>query len=282
MIDEILRQIFTNQWRVIVIVSLFLLAAAELGFRFGLRLHRAKDEARKGQIGGVQGAMLGLLALLLGFTFAMAVGRYEKRRELVLDEANAIGTTYLRASLLPPAHQAAVEDLLRRYVDVRLEFYGAGADRAGQAAAEKDAAKIQRELWSHAIAAGKETPSPIVATFINTLNETIDLDAARLHALRTHVPGAVWLLVLAVSACGCCASGYGAGASGARSTFANVSLPLLIAVVITLIADLDRPRHGLIGINQQPLLDLKGSLAPTQTDTDDRPQNTQVTPPRTR
>ena len=267
MIDEILRQIFTNQWRVIVIVSAFLLAAAELGFRFGLRLHRAKDEARKGQISGVQGAMLGLLALLLGFTFAMAVGRYEKRRELVLDEANAIGTTYLRASLLPQAHQAAVEDLLRRYVDVRLAFYGAGADRTRQAAAEKNAAKIQRELWSHAIAAGKETPSPIVATFISTLNETIDLDAARLHALRTHVPGAVWLLVLAVSACGCCASGYGAGASGARSAFANIALPLLIAVVITLIADLDRPRHGLIGINQQPLLDLKGSLAPTQTDT---------------
>jgi len=201
---------------------------------------------------------------LLVFTFAMSVGRYETRRTLVLEEANAIGTTYLRASLLPETHTAGVENLLRRYVDVRLDFYKAGPDKAKQAAAQQAAAKIQRELWSHAVAAGKEAPSPLVASFVNALNEIIDLDAARLNALRTHVPGAVWLLVLAVSACGSCASGYSAGSSGARSSFANIALPLLIAVAITLIADLDQSRGGLILINQQPLLDLKTGLSPAQ------------------
>ena len=190
----------------------------------------------------------------------MAVARYDTRRGLVLAEANAIGTTWLRADLLSAEHRTAIENQLRRYVDVRLEFYAAGEDKEKQAAAERRTAQIQRELWAQAVAAGKEAPSPLTPTFIAALNETIDLDATRMNALRTRVPGAVWLLVLVVAICGCCASGYGAGASGARNGFANIILPLLIATVITLIADLDRPRGGLIGISQQPLLDLKESL----------------------
>jgi len=189
--DEIIVAIFRSQWLVLSIVGLLLLALAEVGFRAGLRLFVRKDEPRKGQIGTVQGAVLGLLALLLGFTFSMAVARYEIRRDLVLQEANAIGTTYLRASLLPEAHAKAAEDLLRRYTDVRLSFYSAGSDSTKIAAAENETAKLQRELWAQTVAAGKEAPSAITATFINALNETIDLDATRLHALRSRVPGAV-------------------------------------------------------------------------------------------
>lgn len=258
--DEILSSIFRNQWLVIGIVGLLLLGCTEIGFRAGLRLHVAKDEPRKGQIGGIQGAVLGMLALLLGFTFSMAVARYENRRDLVLQEANSIGTTYLRASLLPEPHRKAVEEKLRRYVEVRLEFYNAGIDAARINAAENEAASLQRELWSHAVASAKEAPTPITAAFINTLNDTIDLDATRLNALRARVPSAVWMLVLVVAGMGCYTSGYSAGASGARTSFSNALLPLLVAVVITLISDLDRPRQGLVGISQQPLIDLKESL----------------------
>jgi len=263
-LDEILAFIFRDQWLVLIIVGLLLLALGEVGFRAGLHLFVAKDEPRKSQIGGIQGALLGILALLLGFTFSIAVGRYENRRDLVLKEANAIGTTYLRASFLPEAQAKAVEDLLRRYTDARLSFYNAGSDLTKIAAAEDEAAKLQRELWVQTVAAGKEAPSPLIATFINALNETIDLDATRLHALRSRVPGAVWLLLLIVAGTGCFASGYSAGASGERTSFSGTILPLLIAVVITIIADFDRPRHGLIGISQQPLLDLKQSLQRSQ------------------
>ena len=256
--------IFRNQWLVLIIVGLLLLALTEVGFRAGLRLFVAKDERRKGQIGGIQGAVLGMLALLLGFTFSMSVGRYETRRDLVLQEANAIGTTYLRASFLPEAHAKAVEDLLRRYTAARLSFYDAGIDSTKIAAAEDEAARLQRELWAHTVAAGKEAPSPMTATFINALNETIDLDATRLNALRSRVPTAVWLLVLIVAGAGCYVSGGGAGASGARTGFSDGMLPLLIAVVITLIADFDRPRQGLISISQQPLIDLQQSLQSNQ------------------
>lgn len=262
--DDILTSTFKTQWLVFGVSALLLLALAEIGFRMGFHLFVTKDEPRKAQIGGIQGAVLGMLGLLLGFTFSMAVGRYENRRELVLQEANSIGTTYLRASFLPAAHKAAVEGILRHYVDVRLAFYDAGPDNAKIDAAEKETARLQQDLWTHAVATASEAPTPITATFINTLNETIDLDAARYNALQSHVPGAVWLLVLTVAGTGCFASGYGAGAAGARSTFSNVMLALLIAVVITIIADIDRPRHGLIGISQQPMLDLKASLSKSQ------------------
>jgi hypothetical protein len=262
MLDIALSHIFTSQWLVFFITLMVLAVAAELGCRFGLVMHGRQSAASIGQIGAIQAAILGLLALLLGFTFAMSVGRYEARRALVLDEANAIETTYLRAAFLPDDHKADVEDLLRRYVIVRLQFYGAGANRSGQAESRYAASEIQSELWAHAVAASKEVPTPLTATFVTALNETIDLDATRENALRTHVPGAVWLLLLIVAMSGCGVVGYSSGCSGVRSRFTNSLLPLLIAVVITLIADLDRPRGGLIGISQQPLLDAQQSLQP--------------------
>lgn len=260
MIESVLNAIFVNQFTVLLFCVGLLLIAADLGFRLGLRLHLSRDEARKGQIGGIQGAVLGLLGLLLGFTFAMAAGRYETRRDLVVQEANAIGTTYLRASLLPDSYRAPVEDGLRRYVDVRIDFYEAGEDDQRLAAAEQESAALQKEIWNTAIAAAKEAPSPLTASFITSLNETIDLDATRMNALRSHVPGAVWLLVLGVATCGCCASGYAAGSSGVRNGFSNLVMPILVAIVVALIADLDRPRGGLIGIKQQALLDLRETI----------------------
>jgi hypothetical protein len=182
----------------------------------------------------------------------------------VLRDANSIGTTYLRASLLPAEHTDAVRSALRQYIDARLAFSDAGTEREAVARAEASAAKLQAEVWNHATAAGKEAPTPMTAAFVLSLNETIDLDAMRLHALREHVPGAVWLLVLAVAICGCWTSSYGAGSTGARSGFTNVALPIVIAVVITLVADLDRPRSGLIRISQQPMLDLQASFAQRQ------------------
>jgi hypothetical protein len=260
MIDEVLVRIFTSEWRVILIISLLLLALAQAGFHVAKRRHREPTEGHKSQITGIQTSVLGLLALLLGFTFAMALGRYDSRRNLVLQEANAIGTTYLRASFLPETHKKAVEDLLRRYVDVRIPLYDRGTSPARLQSLEEQSANLQHELWAHVVAAAGESPSPVTATIINALNETIDLDASRLHALRSHVPGAAWLLVLFVASVGCYLTGYAAGISKTQSAFSTVLLPLLVAIVVTLISDLDAPRQGLIGISKQPLLDLQKSF----------------------
>ena len=260
MIDDIMARISGSELAVLLLILALMLAFAELGFRLGLRLHAANDTARKGQIGGIQGAVLGLLGLLLGFSFAMAVERYDTRRGLVQQEANAVGTTYLRASLLPDAHQAPVKDLLRRYVDLRLKYWPLVDDAAKFAEGTRLISDIQAELWKHATEAAKEAPNDITATFIESLNETIDTDAERIAAMRAGIPGGVWLLLVMVAAFGCVTTSYGAGAEGARSKLGSVFLPLLIAVVIVLIFDIAHPRVGMIQIGQQPLVDLQQSM----------------------
>ncbi|MCM3901153.1 MAG: hypothetical protein ND866_05560, partial [Pyrinomonadaceae bacterium] len=171
-----------------------------------------------------------------------------------------VGTTYLRASLLPDAHQAPVKDLLRRYVHLRLKYWPLVDDPAKFAEGTRLISDIQAELWKHATEAAKEAPTDITATFIESLNETIDTDAQRIAAMRAGIPSGVWLLLIMVAAFGCVTTSYGAGAEGARSKLGSVFLPLLITVVIILIFDISHPRVGLIKIGQQPLVDLQQSI----------------------
>jgi hypothetical protein len=170
--------------------------------------------------------------------------------------------TYLRASLLPEAHQAPVKDLLRRWPDRPPAADISRAHPRKLAEGRRLSAAIQTELWKHASEAAKEAPNDITVSFISSLNETIVTDADRIAAGRAHIPSGVWLLLLVVGASGSFISGYGAGADGVRTILVNVFLPLLITVVIVLIFDLSHPRQGLIGISQQPLIDLQQSIAP--------------------
>ena len=254
--------VFSNEWMLMLAVGILLLGMAEVGHHVGLRLHRAKDEVRRNLVGGVQGAVLGLLALLLGFTFAMAVNRYDTRRDLVVKEANAIGTSWLRAGLLPEAHRVPVKSLLRRYVDVRLKYEALSSDPGKLTEGLRISAELQNELWQHAEAAAN-TPTPITTTFITALNEVIDIDAERIAAARNRIPTGVWMLLVFVAGFGCFTTSYGSGAHGARSIFTNLSLPILITIVITLIFDLTHARQGVIGISQQPLIDLQTSIQST-------------------
>jgi hypothetical protein len=251
---------FINQWGFALLVATVLLALAESGYRVGLRLFAAQDEARRSQIGGVQGAVLGLLGLLLGFTFSMGVNRFELRRDLVLKEANAIGTTWLRAGLLPEAQRTPVKDLLRRFVDVRVKIQSASDDPVQLAEGLRQSAEIESELWRHAEAAAQSAPTPITATFIVTLNEMIDTDAERVTASRNTIPAAVWMLLITVAASGCLTSAYGSGSHGVRSAFTSVFLPVLITVVIVLIFDLMHTHQGVVSLSQKPMLDLQQSI----------------------
>lgn len=248
-----------SAWIAFSLPLVLLLLFAEIGFRLGLRVHR--DDHHKQTLGSIQGAILGLLGLLLGFTFAMSAGRFDLRRELVLKEANAIGTTYLRASLLPDAHVKPVEDLLRGYVDLRLEYYPKVTDPAAFASFLAKSAAIQKELWRHATEASREAPTPITATFVNTLNDTIDTEAERIEAGRARIPAAIWILLMTVAAFGCLTTSYVSGEEGSRSAFSGLVLPMLVAIVLVLIFDIANPHKGFIGISQQPLIDLQQSIA---------------------
>jgi hypothetical protein len=244
-----------------IILFFVLIIATAIGYRFGIRQAPITNDVNRSQFATIQGALLGLLALLLGFTFAMTISRFDTRKNLVLEEANAIGTTYLRAQLLPDPYNAEVSDLLRQYIDVRLDFYNAGVDEKKLRAATEQTELLHRQLWSRATAGAKvDSHSITTGLFIQSLNEVIDLHEKRIIALRNRVPDSVMLLLFIVSILTMGLTGYGSGLTGKRHFFVTTTVAILIAAVIYLIIDLDRPRRGLIKVSQQSMIDLKESI----------------------
>src|SRR5262249_4601389 len=137
-----------SHWLVTLAVAGGLLLATEIGFRLSHQFRERLDDATRTQVGIVQGSLLAVIGLVAGCTFAMSVSRYEARKQVLLDEVNAIGTTALRAELLPEPARTTAYDVLRRYVDVRLDFFAAGEDTPGAAKAEAELGRLQGELWS--------------------------------------------------------------------------------------------------------------------------------------
>jgi hypothetical protein len=242
-------------------VGLFLLLAGnhEIGFRLGRRTARTDDRADQARTWETE--VLGLLGLLVAFSFSMAVSRFDVRRQLIVEEANAIGTTYLRTRLLPPSQAQPLRDLLRSYVDVRLEYYDAGADIARTRAAAGRAAALQEQIWSRVVAGATADPhATTVPLLVASTNEMIDLEAKRRAALFNHVPWTVLLIIVLVAMTAVGLVGYGSGLTGRRKAFGAGVMPLLIAAVVTLTFDIDYPRVGLVHLGQQSMLQLKAGL----------------------
>jgi len=251
MLDQIFGQMFASQWIVFVGLMILLVGLSELAWRMGIASSGRKSEADKDS-GTVRSAVLALLGLLLGFSFAIAASRNEARRELLVEEANSIGTTTRRAELLPQQHASNVVQLLREYVPLRIEAHRESQFSERFANLRKHSAELQNRLWAEAVGAAAERPSPITASFIASLNETIDLEATRVAAKRNHVPAAVWLLLLCVTGCGLWLVSYQAGTSGRHSILERFVFPVLVAIVIALITDIDTPRRGLISLDERP------------------------------
>lgn len=242
---------------VAIVFTTVLLAAVEVAYRLGRRSRGVRRGARRHQIAAIRGVILGLLSLLLAFTFSMAVERYSVRRDLVVKEANAIGTTWLRAGLLPEARRDEARQLLSDFVDVRLRTQALARDPTQLVEGLRRSAEIESKLWQYAEASASEAPTAVTASFIATLNQLIDTDAERVAAARNQIPAGVWLILFAVAGTSCWTSAYAAGYDGVRSIFTTVLLPLTIILVLLLAFDLTHERQGIIGISQQPLVDLQ-------------------------
>jgi len=243
----------------IFVASLVLiLGASEIGRRFGLLASGGGPE----DISTLEGSILGLLALMIGFTFAMALSRFEARREAVLNEANAIGTTALRARLLPAPHNTECIKLLREYVQIRLDI-----TRRVPSPTEFDAAiarsnAIQEALWQQAKAvAAKDTAIVPTGLFIQTLNEMIDNQEKRLTALFNRVPNIVLIALYGVAAVASAFAGYAAGLEAQRSRLSIYTMGVLVSAMLLLIQDLDRPNAGFVTVSQQPMLNAAASIA---------------------
>jgi hypothetical protein len=232
--------------------------ALECGYRIGKWRHAHRPDEREQPVGGMVASILGLLALVLGFTFSLAASRFEARRQTLLDEANAIGTTYLRARLLPTPERIEIESLLREYVDVRIR--GIADKKAAEAIARSEA--IHELLWTQAAsAAEKNQASILVGVFIQSLNDVIDLHAKRVTVgIRSRIPLMVWASLFGLALIGMASVGYQAGLSTTRRSPAMLVLVLAFSVVLALIADLDRGQEGLLQVSQQALIDVQRAM----------------------
>jgi len=238
-----------------------LLLATEAGYRLAVWRRATVEEPAKSQVGTIEGGIFGLLGLLLGFSFVMAVSRFEKRKDLVLEESNAIGTAFLRTQLLSEPQRTETAKLFRRYIDVRLAFHEAGADQEKLHAANAQTERLQDQLWAQAVAAaGTDRRAVTTGLFLQAVNDVIDLHAKRLTAVRDHVPESIILLLIGVGVIAMLVMGQGCGLAGNRHFLVASAVALLTASVLVLIVDLDRPLRGLIQVGQQSMIDLKRSL----------------------
>jgi hypothetical protein len=251
-----------NLWLIALVMMILLVMATEAGFRAGRKVRSRLEETARSQVGVISGALLGLLALLLGFTFSMAQNRHGLRQGLVVEEANDIGTTYLRARQLPEPYRTETANLLRGYVDVRLDFFRAGVDQEHLKAANDRTTQLQNQLWSNALGVvGKDDRMSTSGLFIQSLNNVIDDHEKRLAAMENHVPESVLLLLFIVALVTSVCVGYGCGLGAHRQFLPTTMMLLLIMLVITVIIDLDRPRRGWIRVSQNSMIRLQESLS---------------------
>jgi len=246
---------------VAIVVALFfiIMLCNELGFRLGRFIQEHTDSEIKALTGSIQASILGLLALLLGFTFSMAMQRYDSRSMALIDEANAIGTGLLRVQLLPPQEQAAAEQMLRRYTELRIAAGRVDVTRRQQRQDYNgQIAALQHELWQLAVRATDEDPRAVTTgVFVKALNDIIDAQGRRNALLQMHVPESVLLLLFVVFAAAGGMMGYSGGLSGKRIIAPVVLVSLLITLIVFIIIDLDRPRRGLIQVDQSALQELR-------------------------
>jgi hypothetical protein len=241
------------------VVLIFL--AVEAGYRLGRWRQRRAEHERETPVGAIVGAILGLPAFLIAFTFGMAASRFETRRGLVLEEANAVGTTYLRAALVPEPQRAEIRTLLREYVDIRLEGVEAGMFAPALARSEE----LRGRLWAQAVTVAEKRPTPITGLLIQSLNEVIDLHAKRLTmGIRNRIPSTIWGALYFTVILAMVGVGYYEGLASSTRTLETLLLVVTFSGVLWLLADLDRPQEGLIKVSQQAMIDLRKSMTPPE------------------
>jgi hypothetical protein len=251
---------FIYQTHEVIIQCVFfalMMAATEAGFRLGRRSEANLPENTKSQISTVEAALLGVLALLLGFTMSMAVSRFETRKQLVLEEADAIGTSCLRAQLVPAPAGPEILGLLRQYINLRVQYGTVGNDLSRLQQLNAQATQLQTEIWNRANAYAQQNPNPVtVGLLLQSLNQMFDVGEGRWMAFQNHVPDSVIYVNAAVGLLATMLVGYSFGVSGRRNIFSMCVLAVSITLVLAVIIDLDRPRSGFIRGSQQPMVDL--------------------------
>ena len=240
----------------VFVLSFFTLWLSE---RIGATFFRGRKlEEKREDIGVILAATLTLLGLIIGFTFSMAIDRYNLRKNYEAEEANAIGTEYVRAGLLPAADAARVRALLGKYLDQRVLFYTT-RDKQQLAQINAHTAQLQSELWSVVKDVAGAQPTPIVGLAVSGMNDVLNSQGYTQAAWWNRIPTSAWSLMAVIAVCCNVLIGYGARGVKAQRILLLV-LPLVVSISFLLIADIDSPRGGVIHVHPQNLISLSESL----------------------
>lgn len=242
-----------------------ILLLLELGRRFGdQRLKRDPEGARAGT-GVIEGAVFALVGLLIAFTFSGAASRFDQRRDLIVQETNAIGTAYLRLDLLPPDARASLQADFRRYVDARLDAYRKLPDIRAALAGLDQAAALQNKIWALAVIAGQrpDAAPDAIKLLLPSLNDMIDITTTRTLASRLHPPLAIYAMLVLLALASALLAGYSMAGARSRNWLHMVTFAAVMALAVYIIIDLEFPRLGLIRVDafDQALVELRGTMA---------------------
>lgn len=242
-------------WLFLVSTTVAVLLFIEAGFRLGVYRCRSEETEVTTPLGTIVGSTLGLLAFMLAFSFSLAASRFEARRQIVVEEANSIGTTYLRAGLLPQPQATEIRTHLRQYIDSRLDVAQTGNVDLALSRADQ----LHLLLWQKAEEVGKAKPdSIVVGLFLESLNETIDIHSKRVMvALRSRLPLSLWISLFLLMALSMMGVGYHEAIARSRRSPAILLFVLGFLTVLTLVIGLDRPLDGFISVNQEAMFNLK-------------------------
>jgi len=233
-----------------LVLCLGMLLALEAGRRLGIRRLARDPEGARAGLGTVEGSVFALLGLLLAFTFNGAASRFDTRRDLIVQEANAVSTAWARLDMLPPQHRATLRDLFRRYLDSRLEIYRLLPDLATAKAAAAKATALQQEIWNAATAACRTDEGRSVTMLVlPPLNEMFDITTTRTMAAYHHPPAVIFAMLFVLSLACSMLAGYGMAPGRERSWTHMLGFAFITAVAVYVILDLEFPRLGFIRVD---------------------------------
>lgn len=237
--------------------------AIEVGYRHGLASRKRSVAEKESPVSAISGSILALLAFMLAFTFGIVSNRYDARKALVRDEANAIGTAYLRTDFLPEPDRALATTLFREYVSQRLAAVQSHElDQVRKALMEAE--RIQQQLWQTAVDHARgDSHSEVAALYVESLNDVFDAHALRVAVgLQARIPTGIWMALFALMILGMLGVGYQTAIAGSRRSWSMLlMLAVSFSIVNLLIASLDRPTSRFITVSQQPLADLLTSMS---------------------
>ena len=251
---------------VFITMGLFfsMLLLLDIGRRVGVRRLASDPEGARTGTGTVDGAVFALLGLLIAFTFSGAASRFDARRALIVEEANNIGTAYLRLDLLPASAQPALRDSFRRYVESRLEVYRKLPDLEAVKVELARSTQLQGDIWSQAVAAGRLEGAPPAATILllPALNQMIDITTTRTMATQMHPPVVIFVLLFGLALASALLAGYGMAGGKSRNWIHMLGFAAVMAVATNVTLDIEYPRLGLIRVDafDQVLVDVRDSM----------------------